>query len=553
MGSLKLPRRLATRFASMGARPNALVWQPEPPEAGRASAAQRMAESVWLLEGRLVECRAQSPWHVAPPDAVWRDALHGQGWLDDAAAANDAKIWQTLSEHTWKWLDLYAEGTGPGWAPHIVARRLIRWIAYSAKLLQGRERTASEVFFRALGTQTRYLGWRWHETRAGVERVEALTGLLYAVLSLEGCGVRTDRTVAQLGDQARRIIRPDGSITSRSPEELARILALLVWSRETLEATGLTASSEHVLAIQRAAATVRLLAYPSGTLPRFHGGRSGAHLPLAKLTGMQVRASPGNRDIGMGFLRMTAGSTRLVLDSAQVPMGHDARTGHSSALAFEVHDNAHPVIANCGSGTGFGPDVAIAARRAEAHSTVELGGRGAGQFLAPDKNDRTALLSVRGEVSHRHSHERDGQWALAVSKHYVTRLGLQVERRLHLLPDGSRLSGEDTALAIDAPSRAKVSGTFPDPGAPCPMVARFHLHPDVSAARVLSGRGFALTLKDGTLWVLKTDAEDQQILPSQYFDEDRPQPRATSQIVATTRVLDYWGRITWSLERLPRE
>ncbi len=136
------------------------------------------------------------------------------------------------------------------------------------------------------------------------------------------------------------------------------------------------------------------------------------------------------------------------------------------------------------------------------------------------------------------------------SKHYVARLGLQVERRLHLSADGQRLSGEDTALATDAASRARVGALFPPGKESCPMSARFHLHPDTTVAPTLSGRGISLTLKDGTLWVLKTDAEHQEIQPSAYYDEDRPQPRATSQIVATTRILDYWGRITWSLERL---
>ena len=511
-----------------------------------------MAGGVWLLEGRLVECGTRSPWDAKAPDTVWLHTLHGQGWLDDAAAAQDAGVWQALTAHVWQWLERYGDGTGPGWSPDVVARRLIRWIAYSARLLQGRDRAESEAFFHALGTQTKYLRWRWRETREGVERVEALTGLLYAVLSLEGSGVRTDQVIALVGSEVRKIILSDGSIGSRNPEELARVLALLVWSNETLEAADLSASSDHVIAMQRVAQTIRILAHPSGSLPRFHGGRSGSKLPLAKLTGALVKAEPGGRDTAMGYLRMNAGDTRVVLDGAQVPAGHHARTGHSSALAFELLDRTHPIVVNCGSGTGFGPDVAISARRSEAHSTVELGGRGAGQLTDGKDGDGSALLSVSGDVAHRLSVETNGQWALSESNHYIARLGLHVERRLHLTPDGAKLSGEDTALATDAPTRVRISTAYPDADAPCPMAVRFHLHPDVSVAPALSGRGFALTLKDGTLWVLKTDAEDQQILSSQYFDEDRPQPRATSQIVATTRILDYWGRITWSLERLKR-
>ena len=50
---------------------------------------------------------------------------------------------------------------------------------------------------------------------------------------------------------------------------------------------------------------------------------------------------------------------------------------------------------------------------------------------------------------------------------------------------------------------------------------------------------------------MTTDAEILTIEPSRYHDETRPKPRATSQIVVGSDVLEYWGRISWRLERLP--
>lgn len=547
---LNMPTGLAVRFARFGLQPNVLVWQPEPPDKGQASAARRLAGGIWLLEGRLVDAGAQSPWDVDPPDHTWRDALHGQGWLDDVAAAKDPQVWKTLSGRVWEWLDRYGRGGTDGWAPNLVARRLVRWIAYSPQILQGRGREQSEAFFHILGAQCRYLGWRWRETPERIERIEALTGLVYAQLSMQGVGHATERAIADLGRHASRIVREDGSIASRNPEELARILALLIWCSDILEAAGLKPSTGHLVAIRRAAPLVRALTDRAGMLPRFHGGRNGSDLPLARLGKVAERSEPAPGTAPMGFARMAAGASLLIMDGAQAPSGLHATTGHSSALAFEMRDGAHPMIVNCGTGSSFGPSHAIAARRAEAHSTIQLGNRGAGQLTEPPDPAMPAVLSARGLVRVRVDREVSGIWAMGESKHYEMRLGLHVERRLHLSPDGKQLSGEDTAIALSANSRMRIAHLFPEKAKPCPMKLRFHVHPDVTVAPALSGRGIALTLRDGAIWIMKSDAERFEIQPSQYFDEARPQPRATSQIVATSRILEYWGRVSWSLEKL---
>ena len=84
MRLLNMPRGFAARLARYGSHPSVLEWQPRPPDKGQASAARRLSGGIWLLEGRLVDAGSQSPWDIEPPDQTWRDALHGQDWLDDA-------------------------------------------------------------------------------------------------------------------------------------------------------------------------------------------------------------------------------------------------------------------------------------------------------------------------------------------------------------------------------------------------------------------------------------------------------------------------------------
>ncbi|MEM9062642.1 MAG: heparinase II/III family protein [Pseudomonadota bacterium] len=546
---MRMPQKMALRVAALGRSPDVLSWQPEPPERGDPSAARRFAGGVWLLEGRLAEAHGSSPWDISAPDRVWTNALHGQSWLDDVNAAADPKIWDQMSGHVHEWLDRFTDGSGPGWAPDAVARRVVRWIAYSTKLLKSRSAERSQAFFASLGRQYRFLDLQWRETASGEPRVEALCGLIYAHLSLYGAGERASSLIRDLGYIATETLAEEGTIASRNPEELRRIVGLMDWSQKVIESAGMEATPDQIRVLRNGRETLATLNYASGRLPRFHGGRSVA----------QDRFGTPNRPIAanvkveraMGYVRMNASSSELTLDGSDVPKGQWDRTGHSSALAFELHHADRPLVGNAGSGSSFGPAHAVASRRAEAHSTIELGDRGPGQITrSKDARKNDAFLSVGGSVSARIDIDDDGAWAIGESDHYMLRLGLRIERRLHLDRTGMKLSGEDTALAPDAKSRAKIMQLFPKDAAPCPMRARFIVHPDVRASEALSGRGISLATPDGSLWIMRADTKDLALAPALYFDEDRPQPRATTQIVATTRMLEYWGRIAWSFERL---
>lgn len=545
----RVPERWAARLSGWRAQPGALTWQPEPPVSGSPATGRRLARGVLLFDGRLVETADPQPWDVPPPDQAWADHLHGHAWLDDAAAAADAAVWDHLAGWAWAWVERHGEGQTGGWRPDLVARRLIRQIAHTPRLLRGVAPERSALFFRTLDRQVRYLGWRWRDTRPGIERIEALAGLVYALISLEGHGRATTAAIGDLGRAAAETVQADGSVASRNPEELARLVILLVWAADGLEDAGYTPARDHLTALQRAAPALRALRRADGTLARFHGGRSGQTLALDDALARATRRglAPGATGSAMGYLRMSAGPALCLVDAAP-PAQPD--TAHSSALAIDFSHGPTAIIVQQGSGLGFAAGNARASRRIPAHSTMEIAGRCPAQVVQARGKRAGEALSTTGTVAGRINRDRSGIWALCQSTQYRGSTGLTLERRLHMPDGGDRLAGEDTVLATDARTRAEVARIWPPDAPPCPLTARFHLHPDIRAALALSGRAVALTLPDASRWLMRTDAETLELLPSLYFDEFRPKPRATLQIVATSHLIEYWGRIVWSFERL---
>jgi len=550
-----LPRRLALIAARWGKGPSALVWQPEPPARGDPATARRLAAGVLLFDGRLVETTDAVPWDIPPPDRTWSEYLHGHGWLDDAAAA-DAATWRHLAEWAWTWIERHGAGTGPGWRPDLVARRLTRQIAYSVRLLSGQPPARSRLFFRALGLQVRYLDWRWRETRPGVARIEALAGLVYAQLGLEGRGKGAARAIRTLGETAAEVILPDGSVASRSPEDLARAVILLDWAAQGIEDAGLRPATAHRAALHRAVPALQALRHGDGSLARFHGGRAGHGLGLDRVVARHAArglAAPPNGPV-MGYVRLEAGPGLVLVDGARPPRAPHRQSAHASALGIEYSYGGQALVVNAGPGHGFGARMARAARRAPSHSTVMVAETCPATLRPADGDDDPGApeaMAIRGAVWADVSRDAGGVWALAESLQYLTDFGLTVERRLHLAPDGARLAGEDTVLATTAEARALILALYPPDGPACPIAARFLLHPDVEAQMALAGRAVALTLPGGDRWLVRSDAETLRLDPARYFDETRPKPRATQQIVASAALIEYWGRITWSIERVP--
>ena len=520
-----------------GAEPRALVWQPAPPASGDAAAARRFAQGIILFDGEMIQIApGEAPWSAPLPSQHFTDLLHGHGWLDDFAASNHKLSRTALIGWARDWIARYGQGSGPGWKPELAARRLIRWIAHATEILSGADSELNHAFFRTLSAHTRFLDRRWRHTRPGIERVEALAGQVYARLSLER-GMPADEAIRLLGQTADGMVDAEGGIASRNPQEVLRLVEILGWSAGIIEAADKIPDPGQTAALSRLVPVLRALTHADGRLARFHGGRAGQVAPIAEALDLAARyVRPGPTDHAMGYLRLAAGDATLLLDAADPPAAASAAEAHASALAIEFTHGAHPIIVNAGSGKGFGAGALSGS--IGCHSTLVIG--------AGDQGPET----LRGRVSASLTETEAGFWALGESAIWQDSHGLLHERRLKLSSEGNGVSGEDTLVSQGHADRARLASVFPEEFGPRRFRAVFLIHPEARVAPALNGRAALIVVPDGAKWMLRTDSQTVSIEAAQYFEAGRVHPRATKQVVVGGEILGYWGRITWSLDRL---
>ena len=152
-----------------------------------------------------------------------------------------------------------------------------------------------------MGKQVVYLSRRWKTASSGLPRFEALTGLIYAGLALQGMDHLIDPALEALTRDCQTQIDANGGIPSRNPEDLLEVFTLLTWAALALTEAGQTPSQEHIAAIERIAPALLALRHADGDLARFHGGGRGMEGRLDHALANSRHARATTRSIGDGI------------------------------------------------------------------------------------------------------------------------------------------------------------------------------------------------------------------------------------------------------------
>ncbi|UXX81938.1 heparinase II/III family protein [Roseovarius pelagicus] len=546
----RLMNRVQARRATWARPATAFISSPEPRTIGSFARGRQLCAGNFLFAGHLLQEPQALIWDLDSPDHAFASELQGFAWLDDLAAVGDLAARQTAQAWVWGWIDRYGTGRGPGWTPDLTGRRLIRWINHALFLLMGQDKPASDAFYRSLGQQTLFLGKRWEAAQPGLPRFEALTGLIYAGLALEGMQDNVGHATRALSRECDARISGDGLLPTRNPEELLEVFTLLTWAATALSEAGRSPGDSHWLAIERIAPTLRTLRHADGGLARFHGGGRGLEGRLDNAlanSGIKGRAPDG---LSMGYARLSAGRTSVIIDASPPPSGAASPNAHASTLAFELTSGRRPLIVNCGSGETFGADWRRAGRATPSHSTLVIAAESSAR-LGPAGAQEEWLVGGPKNVPIQLSHASDGLRFEGGHDGYLSRFGLMHARTIEMTFDGRGIAGEEMLLSLeDADKRRFDKALDATRLAGIKYQIHFHLHPDADAALDMGGQAVSIALRSGEIWVFRHDARAQITLePSVYLEKGRLKPRATKQIVLSGHAMEYATRIRWSLAK----
>ncbi len=535
-------------LAAGRARPaKGFVSQPEPRSLGTYARGKQIMSGNIHLGGTLIEAPGVCLWDIPAPDPDFSADAQGFAWLEDLAAYDTAEARRQAQAWTAAWISRFGKGRGPGWSPDLTGRRIIRWVHNATFLLAGCSKAETEAFYASLAHQSAFLARRWKAAGPGRPRIEALTGLVYAGLSLVGFQGLIAPSAAALAQACQNEVDDEGGIATRNPQELLEVLTLLNWAASALTDAGMAVPKDLYSAITRIAPGLRTLRHADGGLARFHGGDRGEEGRLD-----QALAASGVRrgmppQMAVGLARLAGGRAAVIRDGAAPPGNRAGAEAQASAGAWELTSGRRPLIVSCGAGSGFDQSWRLAARATQSHSVLAMAGQSSSSFGKTGfALNRIASVSEANVI-----HGTDGTDATVAHDGWLASHGLTTRRILTLSHDGRRLSGVD-ALTADTPDAQRafqdlMMATAMEGAA---FAVHFHLHPDVDATLDMAGTAVSLALRSGEIWILRHSGPLTVALePSFYLEKSRLNPRPCKQVVLRGHARSFDTRIGWTLAK----
>ncbi len=512
------------------------------PRVGDAERGREIGRGLWRIAAERLAGDHPVPWRPKHPSRHFTARLHSFAWLVDLAAVGPSAH-RRIADIVDAWVDEYGEWDDLAWDPELTAERLFAWLCWGRPAFEIGAPEKRGALMRSVARQARLLMVAQSElSERHLGSIKAGAALILA----GAAGFPEGERLAEQGEEmlieaCAKQFFPDGGHLSRAPEALAETLCDMVTALEAFEeVTPLITDT-----LPKLANMLRMLRLGDGGLGCFQGGSEGS---AATIDAVLARVNAPLRSFQFaqhtGYQRIEAGPLRVLMDVGSAPPLSYAERAHASALAFELSSESERLIVNIGAARELEPAARMAARATNGHSTLIIG-----DALSAAMDDRRSKGGPRlsGPVLDdvRRSEDESGVTVQGRHDGYKAQFGLMHRRYIFIDTEGTNVRGIDELIR---PMRLK----SPNPKAPIPFVARFHLHPNVRA-RMIEHHVALLETPGGQKWRLRTDAPDIAIEPSIYWGGANP--RESLQIVLTGEA-DPMGhglappnRIRWALTR----
>lgn len=525
-----------------GPAPDRILYFPRTFQRRNVRQGQQIVSGYWKLAGGAVDCHDVSPFSAAAPNDVWTEAVHGFGWLAHLEALGTEPARAKARHATAHWLKTYSSFHPIGWRAHVTGRRILSWLAHGRFLLAESDPLFRSHVLWSLARQARHLTRAAASAPDGLPRITAASAVTMSGLCLPDGERRLALGAHMLTQELTRQILPDGAHISRCPETLGLVMADVLPVLAAFKARDATPPPELRRALDRMAPALRFFSHGDGRLACFNGGSEGPESWISQLLAQDdAHGAPLDHASHVGFHRLSAGDSVLIVDAGAPPPPEVSTAAHAGTLSLEFSHGVDRLVVNCGAPLTKDMAWRASTRATAAHSTVTVSDTSSSQLLTKGLAHQllgAQLIGGPKTVRSKRGADSFGQTVLMSHDGYMPLFGIVHQRSLALSADGFELKGEDS---LSAPAR-------PQGSAPVPAAARFHLHPSVTASLAADGQSVWLGTGNGT-WRFRAEGGTIALSESVYCGDGEDIKRC-EQIILSARVEGgKTVRLQWSFRK----
>ena len=417
----------------------------------------------------------------------WRSDSRGFDnfeWLRDLRAFGGSHARGRARHLIEGWVQQNSSWHASRWQPDIMGQRLANLIFCYDWYAPSANEDFQASLAQSIALQAKCLGLDWQRLIDQTAQLTALKGLFVVQSAL---GAKTEKLAALFElilPLIEQVTQADGGHKSRMPDVHLKLMRNLIEIRNTASSSDVEGTAQLDKKITQMASLCRMWRHANGQFARFNGAGLMTNeiieetLARTEQRGKVLQLAPDS-----GFVRLSSARSTLIMDTGKPEI--DAAVTGFGTLAFEFAVGQNLLVVNPGQ-TAADANLQRLLCSTKAHSTLTIDGQSSS---SPGKNRLARVSNVEIGPA------EGGMLAVTTHDGYEPSHGILHHRHLFLATGGGNLRGADTLEYTGAPGEI-----------PRLAMARFHLHPRVTAA-MLHDQRILLKIRGHRVgWVFRSNA-----------------------------------------------
>ncbi len=433
---------------------------------------------------------------------------HNFLWLDLIDRKIDGKNIQKI---IYLWMLKYSKFKRKIWENSTLSNRIISWILNIDIIINNGTFDFKKNFFQNIILQCNHLKKNIKFEKNPIKKIEALSALILSGIIFKEYEENYNIGIKALEKFVNSYFDDDGFPLTRSPNDLIFFTKYLLLCYENIKDAQQYIPEFLDEIIKKNLICIKFFKTPNNQMPLFNGASEKMLNHYEKyLENLKVSKKDKKEAIG-GIFHAKSKQQVLYFDIGGPPSKGFSKNYQSGPLSFEYFLDGIKIITNCGFGNNISPKAELISRLTASQSTLTINDTSITRFERNKLINRVFGNSIKNTFkisAQKFKNNKDLVGCSASHNGYEKDFNCIHKREIYLDQNSNKLNG------IDHIFKKK-------DGIPIRYAIRFHLSPELSAVKTISGNSALIQLSKNKSLIFTVKDENLDIEKSIYLGGDK--------------------------------
>ncbi len=428
---------------------------------------------------------------------------HNFLWMNLVDRKIDGKKIQKI---VYLWILKYSNFKRKVWETSTLSSRIISWMLNIDIIINNGTFEFKKSFFQSIIIQCNHLKNNLKFEKNPSKKIEVITALILSGIVFKEYKDNYDLSVKELEKFVKSYFDKDGFTLSRSANDLIFFTKYLLLCRDIINDAHQYLPEFLEDIIKKNLECIKFFQTPSNQLPLFNGTCENDLKNFDKYLN-SIKFRKDNKNVIGGIFIAKSRSQTLYFDVGKPPSKSFSKDYQSGPLSFEYFLDGIKIITNCGFGNNISSKAELISRLTASQSTLTINDTSITKFERNKLVNQVFGNSIKNsfETSESQTKKDKNFVGCSVSHNgYFKNFSCIHKREIYLDHENNKLKGLDHIL--------KKSD-----GIPIKYVFRFHLNPELTAVKTMSGSSALIQISKNKSLIFTVKNENLEIEKSIYL------------------------------------